>query len=139
MMSWLLSHWPAVVAAIAVLVGGAKLWLSRWRVQRALEATRGERDRAELERDNAEASAAAATEAIERRERHANTSREVSDAADAAVAAHPENPDAAGAAADEYARRRHAELRAHADADRDGAVDPVPRDPATRPAARGRQ
>lgn len=60
MMTWLLSHWPAVVAAVAVLVGGAKLWLSRWRVQRALEATRGERDRAEIERDAARGDAAVA-------------------------------------------------------------------------------
>ena len=88
MMSWLLSHWPAVVAAIAVLVGGAKLWLSRWRVQRALEATRGERDRAELERDAArgeaavaEATTAVVVEAVESREAGRVLAEEIRDVA----------------------------------------------------------
>ena len=84
MMSWLLSHWPWVAAAAAAV--GA--WVYRWRVQRALEATRGERDRAELERDAArgeaavaEATTAVVVEAVESREAGRVLAEEIRDVA----------------------------------------------------------
>ena len=83
-MTWLLSNWPWVAAAAAAVAA----WFYRWRVQRALEATRGERDRAELERDAArgeaavaEATTAVVVEAVESREAGRVLAEEIRDVA----------------------------------------------------------
>lgn len=60
MTAWLLRRWKGALLTLGIALGLAKLWLSRWRVQRALEATRVERDRAEIERDAARGDAAVA-------------------------------------------------------------------------------
>lgn len=128
-MTWLLSHWPWVAAAAAVVAG----WVYRWRVQRALEATRGERDRAEIERDAARGDAAVANattavvvEAAESREAGHALAEEIRDAETTG------DPDADRAAL--YVRVREIARREGADGD-DRAAPAVRDDAAASPGA----
>ncbi len=124
----------AVLLAATYALGRVRLWLAARRTEREHAA----RVAAEAERDRAIGTAAAESTARHQREVAAATTTEVAHVAATAAAAHPEDPDAAGAAADQYARERWERLHAHRDAHGGGADDPVPRGPAPGAPARGR-